>query len=89
MVTEIQGLFGLMGLKSVNPLEQQAAISSLSTLMSISPGETYSEFQKVRYFICLLSLDRFCFMGAIESCCAERNLFPVPVLERFSRSLFT
>ena len=36
-----------MGLKSANPLEQQAAISSLSTLMSIIPADTYTEFEKV------------------------------------------
>ncbi|KAH7543347.1 hypothetical protein FEM48_Zijuj02G0174600 [Ziziphus jujuba var. spinosa] len=58
-----KGLFGLMGLKSANPLEQQAAISSLSSLMSISPGETYSEFDKVGCFIYLLSLDRFLLYG--------------------------
>ncbi|KAJ1413831.1 Armadillo-type fold [Sesbania bispinosa] len=39
-------LLGPTGLKSANPLEQQAAISSLSTLMSIIPGDTYSEFEK-------------------------------------------
>lgn len=44
----LQGLFGPMGLRSANPLEQEAAISSLSTLMSISPGETYLEFEKVK-----------------------------------------
>lgn len=32
-----------------NPLEQQAAVSSLATLMSISPGDTYIEFEKVHF----------------------------------------
>lgn len=41
-----KGLLGPTGLMSANPLEQQAAIFSLSTLMSISPRETYSEFEK-------------------------------------------
>lgn len=36
-----------MGLRSANPLEQEAAISSLSNLMSIIPGDTYTEFEKV------------------------------------------
>ncbi|KAM3753177.1 hypothetical protein ACB098_03G073700 [Castanea mollissima] len=40
------GLLGPMGLMSANPLEQQAAISSLSTLMSITPRDTYIEFEK-------------------------------------------
>ncbi|CAJ1961186.1 unnamed protein product [Sphenostylis stenocarpa] len=39
-------LLGPMGLKSANPLEQQAAILSLSNLMSIIPGDTYIEFEK-------------------------------------------
>ena len=43
----LQGLLGPMGLMSANPLEQQAAISSLSTLMSITPRDTYTEFEKV------------------------------------------
>ncbi|XP_024025150.1 protein ILITYHIA [Morus notabilis] len=41
-----KGLLGPTGLMSANPLEQQAAISSFSTLMSISPRETYLEFEK-------------------------------------------
>ncbi|KAL5566833.1 hypothetical protein UlMin_029997 [Ulmus minor] len=41
-----KGLLGPTGLLSANPLEQQAAICSLSTLMSISPGETYLELEK-------------------------------------------
>ncbi|GMN25829.1 hypothetical protein TIFTF001_001087 [Ficus carica] len=41
-----KGLLGPTGLMSANPLEQQAAIFSLSTLMSILPRETYSEFEK-------------------------------------------
>ncbi|ONI05050.1 hypothetical protein PRUPE_6G353600 [Prunus persica] len=39
-------LLGPMWLSSSNSFEQQAAISSLSTLMSIAPGETYAEFEK-------------------------------------------
>nr|KYP71848.1 Translational activator GCN1 [Cajanus cajan] len=42
----LQVLLGPMGLKSANPLEQQAAILSLSNLMSIIPGDTYAEFEK-------------------------------------------
>jgi hypothetical protein len=36
-----------MGLMSANPLERQAAVSSLSTLMSMTPRDTYIEFEKV------------------------------------------
>lgn len=43
----LQGLLGPMGLMSANPLERQAAVSSLSTLMSITPRDTYIEFEKV------------------------------------------
>ncbi|XP_052734790.1 protein ILITYHIA [Vigna angularis] len=39
-------LLGPMGLKSANPLEQQAAVLLLSSLMSIIPGDTYVEFEK-------------------------------------------
>lgn len=46
-----QGLLGPTGLMSANPLEQEAAIFSLSTLMSISPRETYIEFEKVKCLI--------------------------------------
>ncbi|RZC22442.1 Protein ILITYHIA isoform E [Glycine soja] len=42
----LQVLLGPMGLKSANPLEQQAAILSLCNLMSIIPGDTYIEFEK-------------------------------------------
>ncbi|XP_020981860.1 LOW QUALITY PROTEIN: protein ILITYHIA [Arachis duranensis] len=45
-VNLIQVLLGPMGLKSVNPLEQEAAISSLCTLMSIVPADAYTEFEK-------------------------------------------
>ncbi|XWS58445.1 hypothetical protein CRYUN_Cryun08bG0034400 [Craigia yunnanensis] len=41
-----KGLVGPMGLMSANPLEQQAAMYSLCTLMSIAPEDTYSEFEK-------------------------------------------
>ncbi|KAK3010573.1 hypothetical protein RJ639_011979, partial [Escallonia herrerae] len=39
-------LLGPMGLMSPNPLEQEAAIHSLSTLMSITPADAYIEFEK-------------------------------------------
>ncbi|PIA40115.1 hypothetical protein AQUCO_02500083v1 [Aquilegia coerulea] len=39
-------LLGSMGLMSPNPLEQTAAINSLSTLMSILPKDTYVEVEK-------------------------------------------
>ncbi|KAE8731771.1 ILITYHIA isoform 3 [Hibiscus syriacus] len=41
-----ESLIGPMGLMSANPLEQQASIYSLHTLMSIAPEDTYSEFEK-------------------------------------------
>ncbi|RXH82519.1 hypothetical protein DVH24_036860 [Malus domestica] len=41
-----KGLLVPMLLSSTNPFEQQAAVSSLSSLMSIAPGETYAEFEK-------------------------------------------
>lgn len=56
----LQGLLGPMGLMSANPLEQQAAISSLSTLMSITPRDTYIEFEKV-CFLHQLYLNFFLF----------------------------
>ncbi|KAK7258608.1 hypothetical protein RIF29_24189 [Crotalaria pallida] len=46
VVNFLQVFLGPMGLKSADQLEQQAAISSLCTLMSIIPGDTYSEFEK-------------------------------------------
>ncbi|OMO84593.1 Armadillo-like helical [Corchorus capsularis] len=46
VATICKGLMGPLGLMSANPLEQQAAIYSLSTLMSIAPEDTYSEFEK-------------------------------------------
>lgn len=42
-----QGLLGPMGLLSSNLLEQEAAINSLSTLMTMTPEDTYTEFSKV------------------------------------------
>ncbi|KAL6586597.1 eIF-2-alpha kinase activator GCN1 [Orobanche minor] len=39
-------LFGSKGLMNCNHLEQQAAINTLSTLMSIIPGDTYAQFEK-------------------------------------------
>lgn len=41
-----KGLLGPFGLMSSNHLEQEAAIHSLSTLMSITPTDTYTEFAK-------------------------------------------
>lgn len=41
-----KGLLGPIGLMSSNHLEQEAAIHSLSTLMSITPADTYTEFEK-------------------------------------------
>lgn len=41
-----KGLVGPMGLMSDNLLEQQAAVYSLCTLMSIAPEDAYSEFEK-------------------------------------------
>ncbi|KAK4775828.1 hypothetical protein SAY87_023789 [Trapa incisa] len=45
--TLCKGLLGQKGLMNPNPLEQQAAVSSLATLMSINPGDTFIEFQKL------------------------------------------
>ncbi|KAJ4968726.1 hypothetical protein NE237_015427 [Protea cynaroides] len=39
-------VLGPMGLMSSNPLEREAAIGCLSTLMSINPKDTYLEFEK-------------------------------------------
>ncbi|XP_071733980.1 protein ILITYHIA [Rutidosis leptorrhynchoides] len=41
-----KSLLGPMGLMSTSHLEQEAAIQSLSTLMTIAPAETYVEFDK-------------------------------------------
>ncbi|KAB2629923.1 translational activator GCN1 [Pyrus ussuriensis x Pyrus communis] len=41
-----KGLLVPMLLSSTNPFEQRAAVFSLSSLMSIAPGETYAEFEK-------------------------------------------
>ncbi|KAL3370936.1 hypothetical protein AABB24_007783 [Solanum stoloniferum] len=41
-----KGLLGPTGLMSDNHFAQEAAINSLSTLMSMLPGETYMEFEK-------------------------------------------
>ncbi|CAL0308828.1 unnamed protein product [Lupinus luteus] len=46
VVNFLEVFLGPSGLKSADQLEQQAAISSLCTLMSIIPGDTYSEFEK-------------------------------------------
>lgn len=52
----LQVLLGPMGLRSANPLEQEAAILSLSNLMSIIPGDTYTEFEKVGMLFYIFSL---------------------------------
>ncbi|KAI3459061.1 hypothetical protein Pfo_015724 [Paulownia fortunei] len=41
-----KGLLGSKGLMNSNYLEQEAAINTLSTLMSIIPGDTYAQFEK-------------------------------------------
>ncbi|XP_058216318.1 protein ILITYHIA isoform X2 [Rhododendron vialii] len=41
-----KGLLGPTGLMSTNPFNQDAAIYSLSTLMSITPRDTFIEFEK-------------------------------------------
>ncbi|KAI3785034.1 hypothetical protein L1987_44143 [Smallanthus sonchifolius] len=41
-----QSFLGPMGLMSTSHLEQEAAISALSSLMTITPAETYMEFDK-------------------------------------------
>ncbi|KAG5549672.1 hypothetical protein RHGRI_014840 [Rhododendron griersonianum] len=41
-----KGLLGSTGLMSTNPFNQDAAIYSLSTLMSITPRDTFIEFEK-------------------------------------------
>lgn len=57
MVGVSQVLLGSVGLKSANFLEQQAAISTLSTMMSIIPGDTYIEFEKVFELFCYPHFD--------------------------------
>ncbi|KAL3654018.1 eIF-2-alpha kinase activator GCN1 [Castilleja foliolosa] len=46
-----EGLFGSKGLMNSNHFEQEAAINTLSTLMSIIPGDIYAQFEK--HFITL------------------------------------
>ncbi|XP_051119851.1 protein ILITYHIA [Andrographis paniculata] len=41
-----KGLFGSKGLMSSNTFEQEGAVNSLITLMSIMPGDTYAQFSK-------------------------------------------
>ncbi|XP_058094955.1 protein ILITYHIA isoform X2 [Magnolia sinica] len=45
-VIAANGLLGSMGLMSPNVMEQRAAISSLKSLMSILPKDTFLEFEK-------------------------------------------
>lgn len=65
----LQVLLGPMGLKSANPLEQQAAILSLCNLMSIIPGDTYLEFEKVDMLFIYVSSDHnsagFCNLSSL------------------------
>ncbi|KAL3520591.1 hypothetical protein ACH5RR_018740 [Cinchona calisaya] len=46
VVNLCKGLLGSRGLMSSNHLQQDAAIYSLATLMSIIPGHVYAEFEK-------------------------------------------
>ncbi|KAJ8432030.1 hypothetical protein Cgig2_026733 [Carnegiea gigantea] len=41
-----QDIVGATGLLSANPLDQQTAMYSLSTLMTVAPSDTYMEFEK-------------------------------------------
>lgn len=52
-IFNLQGLLGPTGLMSDNHFAQEAAINSLSTLMSMLPGETYMEFEKVTGMVLL------------------------------------
>lgn len=45
---------------SSNHLEQEAAIHSLSTLMSITPTDTYTEFEKVFFNVNFITLNVNC-----------------------------
>lgn len=47
----LQVLVGPTGLMSGSPLEQQGAVNSLCTLMTISPSDTYLEFEKVKHIM--------------------------------------
>lgn len=51
----MKGLLGSNGLLNSNYMEQEAALNSLSTLMSIIPGDTYAQFAKVGYILFLCS----------------------------------
>lgn len=49
-----------MGLMSTSHLEQEAAIHTLSTLMTITPAEAYAEFEKVNCkFLFVFFLDKY------------------------------
>lgn len=50
-VLSMKGLLGANGLLNSNYMEQEAALNSLSTLMSIIPGDTYAQFAKVGYIV--------------------------------------
>lgn len=45
----MKGLLGSNGLLSFSYMEQEAALNSLSTLMSIIPADTYAQFAKVGF----------------------------------------
>jgi len=51
-----QDIMGATGLLSANPLDQQAAMYSLSTLMTVAPSDTYMEFEKVNCSKLLMTL---------------------------------
>lgn len=76
-----QDLLGSMGLMSANILEQHSAISSLSTLMSIIPNDTFLEFEKVScewfqylltFFFLLVLLSTFLFQHSPFSAASKR-----------------
>jgi len=51
-----QDIVGATGLLSANPLDQQTAMYSLSTLMTVAPSDTYMEFEKVKCGKLLMTL---------------------------------
>lgn len=63
-----QGLLDSRGLMSSNYLQQEAALFSLSTLMSILPGETYAEFEKVLFCKAIHDTLIFRFVFMFNSC---------------------
>ena len=49
--SNLQDLLGTSGLMSGSPLEQQGAVLSLCTLMTIAPSDTFLEFEKVKFIM--------------------------------------